>query len=193
MERLTRPNVNVDETAAKFMGKEVNLQDINDRLLHLVLNGPILNAVNKDVLRQIIRQMYGTLKKYEDTGLVPEEVKDIAENAEIRLLTWFEAKYSMPVGKLMDLLDAHEQGRLVVLPCKVGDTVYMENGDDETPHFVDTGKVFAIGCDERGTIWISVRYESGLKFYHPSTDVGKTVFLIREEAERALKGGAFHE
>lgn len=74
----------------------------------------------------------------------------------------------------------------LVLPCKVGDAVYMEIGDDETQHFVDTGKVFAIGIDESGTMWISVRYESGLKFYHPSDDIGKTVFLTREEAEAAL-------
>ena len=66
MERLTRPNVTVDETAAKFMGKEVKLQDINDRLLDLVLNGPTLNAVSKDVLRQLIRQLYNALKKHED-------------------------------------------------------------------------------------------------------------------------------
>lgn len=129
------------------------------------------------------------LAAYEDTGLTPEQVDDMAKNIETRMLTWFEAKYGFPIGKLMDFCEAEQQGRLVVLPCKVGDTVYMENGDDETPHFVDTGKVFAIGVDESGTMWISVRYESGLKYYHTATDIGKTVFLTREEAEAALSGG----
>ena len=74
---------------------------------------------------------------------------------------------------------------VIVPPCKVGDTVWfpMEtNGECE--EYVDVGKVFAIGIDERHTMWISARYESGLKYYHTSDDVGKTVFLTREEAER---------
>ena len=74
----------------------------------------------------------------------------------------------------------------LVLPCRVGDTVYVENGDDEAPHFVDAGKVFAIGIDEGGIMWFSVRYESGLKYYHTSNEIGKTLFLTREEAESKL-------
>lgn len=66
MERLTKSNVKVDPTAAKYMGKEVNIQGMNDRLLDLVLNGPTLNGVSKDVLRQIIRQLYDGLAHYED-------------------------------------------------------------------------------------------------------------------------------
>lgn len=216
MERLTRPNVNVDETAAKFMGEEVKLQDINDRLLDLVLNGPTLNAVSKDKLRLLIRQLYGALKKYEDTGLRPEEVKDMAENAETRLLTWFEAKYGFPVGKLMDLCEAKEQGRLVVLPAKNGDTVFV------------VGERRVVECyimetyldDKKGTEYL-VSFEcgypeqgdevcKGCPFYGwhqqycgewdcdgawgqgsiKGADFGKTVFLTREEAEQALKGGA---
>ena len=92
---------------------------------------------------------------------------------------------SVPVVKV-ESIEAAPTVNALVLPCKVGDAVYMEIGDDETPHFVDTGKVFAIGIDESGTMWISVRYESGLKFYHPSDDIGKTFFLTREEAEAAL-------
>ncbi len=77
----------------------------------------------------------------------------------------------------------------VVLPCKVGDTVYtpQDFGEEYRP-FVDIGKVFAIGIDERNTMWVSVRYESGLTYYHTSDDIGKTMFLTREEAEKALEG-----
>ena len=56
------------------------------------------------------------LYDYEWTGLEPEQVADMAENAETRLLTWFEAKYGMAVGKLMDLLEAKQDGRLLILP-----------------------------------------------------------------------------
>ena len=54
---------------------------------------------------------------------------------------------------------------------------------------VDSGTVFAVGFDESSTMWVSVRYESGLKYYHTSDDIGKAVFLTEEEAERALAGG----
>ena len=77
---------------------------------------------------------------------------------------------------------------VIVPPCKVGDTVYfpMEiNGECEP--YVDVGTVFSIGIDERHTMWISVSYESGLKYYHTSDGFGKTVFLTREEAEKALE------
>lgn len=65
------------------------------------------------------------LAAYEDTGLEPEVVKDMAENAETRLLAWFEARYDMPVGKLMDLIEAYQDGRLVVLPGKASIGVWL--------------------------------------------------------------------
>lgn len=77
---------------------------------------------------------------------------------------------------------------VIVPPCKIGQTVYfpMETNGECEP-YVDVGTVFCIGFDERHTMWISARYESGLKYYHTSDDFGKTVFLTREEAEKALK------
>lgn len=80
MERLTRPTVEVDETAAKYMGKGLNMETMNDRLLELILNGPTLMAVPKDHLRHIIRQLYGALKAYEDIGLEPWEIEQTLMN-----------------------------------------------------------------------------------------------------------------
>lgn len=79
MERLTRPTVEVDETAAKYMGKGLNMETMNDRLLELILNGPTLMAVPKDHLRHIIRQLYGRLKEYEDARMTPCEYCDGAQ------------------------------------------------------------------------------------------------------------------
>ena len=62
-----------------------------------------------------VEEVFYRLAAYEDNGLTPEEVKDIAENAETRLLIWFEARYGFSVGTLMDWCEAAEQGRLVVL------------------------------------------------------------------------------
>lgn len=75
-----------------------------------------------------------------------------------------------------------EQGLLVRLPCKVGETVFSAFEDED----VFCGKVYAISiCD--GTNWFSVRYDSGLRYDHTWDDFGKTVFLSREEAEATLK------
>mgnify|MGYP003293670392 CR=1 FL=1 len=73
---------------------------------------------------------------------------------------------------------------VIVPPCKVGDVIYAII-DCENP-FVDEGYVFSISKDKK-TVWVSARYESGLCYYHPSTEVCNSVFLTREEAEEALK------
>lgn len=79
MKRLTRPAIKVDETVTKYLGKEIHLESINDRLLELILNGPTLMAVKKDVLRQLIRQLYGALQVYEvsDKPLTLEELRQM--------------------------------------------------------------------------------------------------------------------
>ena len=75
MKRLTRPAIKVDETVTKYLGTEIHLESINDRLLELILNGPTLMAVKKDVLRQLIRQLYGRLKAYEDIEMEPQDIE----------------------------------------------------------------------------------------------------------------------
>lgn len=70
MDRLTRPGIEANPTAARFMGGEVKIQDIGDKVLELILNGPTINGVNKDTLRHLVRQLYTELKCYED-AIVP--------------------------------------------------------------------------------------------------------------------------
>ena len=75
---------------------------------------------------------------------------------------------------------------VIVPPCKVGDTVYFVELDEDCKCYVDKGRVYAISQNEN-TLWLSVRYLSGLRYDHTSNDFGKTVFLTIEEAEKALK------
>ena len=70
MERLTRPGIDADQTAVRFMDREVKIQDIGDKVLELILNGPTINGVNKDTLRHLVRQLYTELKCYEDGTIV---------------------------------------------------------------------------------------------------------------------------
>ena len=68
-------------------------------------------------------------------------------------------------SRLRELAEADKDGRVVVLPCKVGDTVYILR------------RAFD-GADVVG--------ETEL-WWDDIPQLGKTVFLTREEAEKALE------
>lgn len=87
--------------------------------------------------------------------------------------------------KLAQYEDLEEQGLLVRLPCKVGDTVYGIYNDLDLGICIKANTVTEITYDENGTKifgssngWVTVIRED---------DFGKTVFLTREEAEAALR------
>lgn len=85
-------------------------------------------------------------------------------------------------NRLKEYEDAEEAGLLVRLPCKVGDVVFAAFEDED----VLCGEVYAISITCDGTNWLSVKYDSGLRFYHTWGEIGKIVFFTREEAEAAL-------
>lgn len=70
---------------------------------------------------------------------------------------------------------------VVVPPCKVGDTIYVSMCKQVFPF-----NVTSINTDEVGTI-IKAMHGLRLLYMFYSEDIGKTVFLTREEAEKALK------
>ena len=80
MDRLTRPDIEALQTAVRFMGTEVKIQDISDKLVHLILNGPTINGINKDTLRHMVRQLYNELKAYEDLEMTPEDIEHTLKN-----------------------------------------------------------------------------------------------------------------
>lgn len=133
------------------------------------------------------RKALDRLAAYEDTGLMPDEVKDMAENAETRLLTWFEAKYGFPVGELMDFCEARQQGRLVELPCKAGEYWRDQNGDR-----VRIGTISF--CKTRSNIgttdMVTYGYEDEEDEFSANWTYFKSHFL-REEAETVLKGESY--
>lgn len=88
--------------------------------------------------------------------------------------------------KLADYEDLEEQGLLVRLPCKVGDTVYVP-----TRNFISELRIVLISVDTSdGAMYFSWMLNNGI---YPNLDgfsgheLGKTVFLTREEAEKKLK------
>ena len=75
MDRLTRPGIDAEQTAVRFMDGEVKIHDISDKLLDLILNGPTINGIKKDTLRHLVRQLYAELKLYEELEMTPEDVE----------------------------------------------------------------------------------------------------------------------
>ena len=98
MERLTRPNLNVDPDTDRFLhatigGKEIDWKQFRDSTLNVLINGPTSNGFGKDIFRKMARDLYGRLKAYED----------IAE-----LCGGFD--------RIRELAEADKAGRRVVLP-----------------------------------------------------------------------------
>ena len=148
MERLTRPNINVDPDTDRFLhaaigGKEIDWKQSRDSTLNVLINGPTSNGFGKDIFRKMARNLYGRLKAYED----------IAE-----LCGGFD--------HLRELAEADKDGRVIILPCKVYET--------------DGVRVYEHTVRE-------VIYETAGGPAFDKNAIGKSIFLIRAEAERALQ------
>lgn len=88
--------------------------------------------------------------------------------------------------ELKSYKDLEEQGLLVRLPCKVGDTVYVQ-----TRNFISELRITLVSVDTSDmSMYFSWMLNSGI---YPNLDgfsgyeLGKFVFLTREEAEKKLE------
>lgn len=94
--------------------------------------------------------------------------------------------------ELKSYKDLEEQGLLVRLPCKIGDTVW--DNDFGYPESYEI-KAFSYGyCDsyvepdiEDEIIFYYENYSGSITGAFPMSEIGKTVFLTREEAENKLE------
>ena len=111
-------------------------------------------------------------RNIDGTGIAKEEITD-------GLLKPFAEKI---LTKLADYEDLEEQGLLVRLPCKVRDDLYcIVNGE------VKKLKVHSFGVPDFGIIDIEFKYVDGFKIVRFVGEIGKTVFLTPEEAEKKLE------
>lgn len=92
--------------------------------------------------------------------------------------------------KLGEYEDLEEQGKLLKLPCTVGDTVYtnysMQGWYFRKENRPYAAKIAFIGLNEADN-YINIDFGDGHMIQFKFSDIGKTVFLTREEAEVALK------
>jgi hypothetical protein len=117
------------------------------------------------------------LAAYEDTGLTPQEV--ISMQGEWRAMMAALNSIGGGYTRLRELAAADKECRLVVLPCKVGDKLYRVFDGNISEHEVQNMKYFA----RQGRLGIDMTpfFPDAGRF------IGKTVFLTREEAEKALE------
>ena len=97
----------------------------------------------------------------------------------------------MPLDELSSLIEAKEEGRIIVLPCKVGDTVYDIKGQVIRIKGMGVDLLYSaeIVFDDEDPFPYFMRGGLRLPINFSGADFGKIVFLTKEEAEKALKGG----
>lgn len=122
------------------------------------------------------------LAAYEDTGLSPESVEALKLSMMGKAISEITEFNGLPIDRLRELAESDKAGRVVVLPCKVGDVVYGFHG--EKTILPMAAKWIETNTDG----WcIAVQYTPMAPRFYRFSDFGKTVFLTREEAKKALE------
>ena len=133
------------------------------------------------------KEVWERLKQFEDAVQTPE-----AAWAKKTIEMAFSDDTS-EVERLRELYKADKEGRVVVLPCKVGDVIYklFREYTECTSYQVRKDNYCCEGCmvpcDSREvTVIRAIQPNSLPEVVRYIEDIGKTVFLTREEAEKAL-------
>ena len=129
------------------------------------------------------------LSAYEDAGLTPNQVRKISN-----VLRQFGEEYNCwfdyVAGFMCKYASAEQDGRLVVLPCKAGDTVYKIFCREIVSALIEKIEINAF---TNPPIWVQIGTDfMASQCYRFDMSCGRDFFLTREEAEAALeaqKGG----
>jgi hypothetical protein len=91
--------------------------------------------------------------------------------------------------ELKSYKELEEQGLLVRLPCKIGDTVYRVNAGAKQPIIPMTVSEIHFLCykNERAVRFDAIGKEDMGESCYRLEDIGRIVFLTREEAEKKLE------
>ena len=146
-----------------------------ERLTKIYPNGAW--GISGDIDDAILR-----LAAYEETGLEPEEIDDLQAQYNTILKAMIQdGERIISTDRLAELARADREGRVVVLPCKIDDDVYINL-------FGRTLDATVISISElASTPTYKAMYGIRLCYIFKADDVGETVFLTRAEAEEALR------
>ena len=131
------------------------------------------------VVQQLIedyRKNREDLRAYEAAGLTPEKVSTLVKD-------WSDLCTIVGecggISRVRALAEADKDGRLVVPPCKVGDTLFRVFAGEILEHKVRNMRYLAI----------QGRWDIDTTPFCPyvESSIGKTIFLTREEVENALE------
>lgn len=177
------------------------------------VNDPICEALHNAFYcgERSKHEIANRLAEYENTGLEPKEIQEAvdlfkdwkdADDIPKELKSWVErcTWHVRECWRLSRELDeykkAETEGRLVVLPCKIGDTVYRvirgKNGHGHISPATVSG--LHLGDTTRNRRYrkeyeyVVLKVDGVFCAHVNKKDFGKTVFLTREEAEKALEG-----
>ena len=110
------------------------------------------------------KEVWERLKAYEDSRLSPQAC------AEAREIEETLSGCGCSISRMVELMKADKDGRVLILPCKLGTKVYRIRY--EIADYPDEPE------PEITTTWFTPEYRE---------DIGRTVFFTREEAEKALQ------
>ena len=119
-----------------------------------------------------------------------DKVYDTLDTVDILDNEYSKINYNKLLTKLGEYEDLEEQGLLLRLPCKVGDTIYRVNAGAKEP--VIKMRVLQVHYKQLHKDRIIIRIDAindndmGESCYLLD-DIGKTVFLTQDEAEQKLK------
>lgn len=157
MERLTIPDEKIDERTTRR------------------------TFIDVAAVREHAMEFYWRLKDYEDTRLTSGEVRSLRGewDAMMRVLNSIGG-----YDRLREIAEADKEGRVVILPCEPGTTVYI----------TFCGKVWEMRVGQFRVNGYTKQIRADIDCDWASTQcvrwdlaIGKTVFMTREEAEAALK------
>ena len=118
-----------------------------------------------------MKEVWERLKAYEDAGLSPQAC------AEARKIEETLSGYDYSISRMVELMKADVEGLVLILPC-APDAIYWE----KVSGILAQSRFEGLHVYEDGTI----KY-AGYGMEICAEDIGKTVFLSREEAEKALQ------
>lgn len=126
------------------------------------------------------------LAAYEDTGLTPEEVSALIKDWSDLCTTIGECG---GIDRLRELAEADKNGRVVALPVKPVLTPILSS----VLYIIEDGEIYedvlyeaVVGMSESGKVNVVYTTLSDQIIFEQA-DIGKTVFLSREEAKEALE------
>lgn len=139
-----------------------------------------------------IEALFYRLAAYEDTGLEPEEIKAMIAASMGKAIAEIKEFEGVSIDRLRELAEADKEGRCILLPIRVGGSVWIYDRAGEPQEMVLVAPDIRCRCIDDDIFCENACSEERRKYclLHLPIDgsyLNRTVFLTREAAEAALK------